>query len=593
VDSYRKTSIVATLGPAVDSDEAVEELLKAGLNVARFNFSHGDHAEHRGRAERLRAASKRLGIPVALLLDTKGPEIRTGRLKDDAKVELENGARFSITTREVEGDASLVSISYKKLPGEVSAGTHIYIADGVIDIEVESVEGDTVHGVVRSGGTLGSRKNVNIPGVRVDLPAITEKDTGDILFAVEHDFDFIAASFIRKPEDVTRIKDLLLENDSEIKVISKIEDQQGLENIDEIIRVSDGIMVARGDLGVQLSTEKIPLAQKRIIDKCNRQNKPVITATQMLDSMIHNPTPTRAELTDVANAIFDGTDAVMLSGETAGGRYPTKAVETLTKIANAVESSVEYAERTRRYFEFHESTTDIGHAVAKSAYVLASEIGASAIIAPTLRGNSPQLLSKFRPRQMIIAVTVSPRVHRQLLLYWGIMPILAERVADSDLMIQNAIHLAMAHGYVKRLDRVITAAGIPLHSPIMMNTIKVHFLGNILARGHVGFGGSCSGRLVKAEDEDQARKKLQLDGSEILLAPVFFHGLMDVLNQIQGLVLEDQSQISHEEMQASNPDLVYLGDVPDAMAKLEDGLIVSLEGEEKLVYEGKITSTST
>lgn len=586
MDRLRKTTIVCTLGPAVDDLDRMKDLLRAGMNIARFNFSHGDHAEQARRLEMIRRASTETGIPVGILLDTKGPEIRTGVMADDAKVQLEPEHRITITTEEIEGTADRVGINYKQLPHEVGPGKHIFVADGLIDLEVLSVEGTEVHCVVRSGGTLGSRKNVNIPGVRVSLPAITDKDKKDITFAIDHGMDFIAASFVRKPADVSEIQRILQDRGCDIHVIAKIEDREGLENIEDIIRVSQGIMVARGDLGVQLSTEQIPLAQKRIIDACNRANKPVITATQMLDSMIQNSYPTRAETTDVANAIFDGTDAVMLSGETAGGSYPVRATETLHRIAMAVEESPEYLARCEKYFTFHQSSSDIGHAIAKAAYLVARDIEASAVVAPTLRGNTPRLISKFRPRANIIAVTTSETAFRQLLLPWGIFPILSEHVTDSELMIQKALQRSLHRGYVSRLDKVVTAAGIPVNSPFPMNTIKVHFLGNILNRGHRAAGGTCSGRIVKAKTVEEAAAAIKNTGDEILLTPTLEPEHRPLLGSLVGVVVEEETYLSPEEALAENPELVMIAEVPEAVDQFEENQIVSLDGAEKIIYEG-------
>ncbi len=586
----RKTKLVCTLGPSVDDYESVKRLIDYGMNVARFNFSHGTHDEHRSRLENVRRASEELGTPVATMLDTKGPEIRTGILAGDESIELLHDAKIVVTTDEVLGTKDRISVSYKELPDDVAPGYHIFIADGLIDLEVDEVRGNDIHCTVRNGGMLGSRKNVNVPGVRSRLPSITEKDVQDILFAVDEGMDFIAASFIRRAENVVEIRDILHEKESHIRIVAKIEDEEGLDNIDEIIRVADGVMVARGDLGVQLSTEQIPLAQKRIIHKCNRQNKPVITATQMLDSMIHNPNPTRAELTDVANAIFDGTDCVMLSGETAGGKHPFRSVQMLDRIARAVESSPEYLEHCREYYlSYREITHDMGHAVAKAAYVLAEDVGATAIIAPTMRGNSPRLLAQFRPPAVIIAVTTNDSVQRQMLMHWGIVPIRTEVVDDSDAMIQNAIRSSLAAGYVKRLDRVVTAAGIPVNSPIMMNTVKVHFLGNILSRGRIGFGGSTSGKVRKVDDAEGARRRLRLDGSEILLTREFTADYLPLVHALAGVISEEPSSVSHEEIEHANPSIVYLGEVPNAFSTLENNLRVSLDSDELLVLEGIVT----
>jgi pyruvate kinase len=584
--AIRRTKIVCTLGPAVDTEEGVRSLLHAGMNVARMNFSHGTHEEHRERLARLRHVAQEENTPVASLLDTKGPEIRTGNLPAGVSYELEAGDEITITTDEVIGSRSRVGISYKQLPGEVGPGSHLYIADGIIDLEVKEVAGSDVHCIVRSGGTLGSRKNVNIPGVRVQLPAITDKDRADIEFAISEGMDFIAASFIRKPADVEEIRAILRKHDSGIRIIAKIEDQEGLENIVDIVRIADGIMVARGDLGVQLAVEAIPLAQKRIISLCNRENKPVITATQMLDSMIENPRPTRAELTDVANAIFDGTDAVMLSGETATGAYPAKACETLDRIARAVEASDEYQEQTLGQIIIKEESTDIGSAIAKATIIVAADVEAAAIVAPSLRGNSPRLLSKYRPAQGIIAVTTTEQVQRQLLLHWGIVPLISEEVHDSEMMVQNAIKNALSRGLIEASDRVVTCAGIPLRSAIPLNTIKVHILGTVLSRGHDGFGEKATGRVVKAGDAEEAVRLLRGNQTEILLTRTLTDDHKALIPGLLGVILEENSQLSYEMLQQTNRGLVLIAETPDAMQSIEDGITVTVDGEQRIVYDG-------
>jgi pyruvate kinase len=567
----------------------MEALLKAGLNVARFNFSHGTHEEQLGRITMMRAASKKTGIPVALLLDTKGPEIRTGLAKDGKAYSLESGNKVIVTTNVVECTSDIISISYTELPAEVKAGNRILIADGLIDLLVTDTDGRAnITCKVQNGGILGSRKNVNVPGIKTKLPAITDKDRVDIRFAIEHGMDFIAASFVRKPSDILEIQGILAEYDSPIRVIAKIEDQEGLDNIKEIVRVAHGIMVARGDLGVQLKSEEIPLAQKRIIELCNRMNKPVITATQMLDSMISNPQPTRAETNDVANAIFDGTDAVMLSGETANGSFPIKAVETMAAIATTIESSPEYRRVCRELFFAQEHHHEIGMAVARAAHLVAEDIHAEAMVAPTLRGNTPKLISKFRPPYKVIAATVSETVQRQLLLHWGVYPLLTEFVRDSELMIQNALRLALKNNLIQMLDKVVTAAGIPLNSPIMINTIKVHFIGNILNRGHHGFGEVCSGKIVKARNAQEAIKAAELHEIDILLTPSITHEYLPMLPKVHGIILEHRSEIPPEELVSIRKDLVLIADVKDALRQFEAGQFVSLDGEEKIIYEGLI-----
>ena len=582
----RKTKIVATMGPSVDEVRVMRKLLIAGMNIARFNFSHGTYEEQRRRIDMLREAARSVGIPVAVLLDTQGPEIRTGVIRGGGTIDLQRGAPIVLTTDTIEGDEHLLSVSYQNLPYEVQPGGYIFVADGLIRLEVNDVRDNRIHCIVRSGGTVGSRKNVNVPGVKTSLPAVTEKDVADIEFGVSMDIDFIAASFIRKASDVREVQALVDRAGAPVRIIAKIEDEEGLANISDITQTAHGVMVARGDLGVQLETEQIPIAQKRIIRVCNQLNKPVITATQMLDSMIQNPKPTRAESTDVANAIFDGTDAVMLSGETANGKYPIESVQTLHDIAIEVERSAEYIERGKQYFSFHHSSTDIGDAVTRAAYVVATDVEAEAIVAPSLRGNSPRMLSKYRPKQPVIAVTTSESVHRQLLLHWGIYPLLSDYVNDADSMIQNALRLALQHGYVKRGDKVVTAAGIPLNSPIMMNTIKVHFMGNILNRGQRGFGAICSGNVVKAKSAEEALQRISKATVPILLLQELTTDYTAVLPHVRGLIVEQRSTLSLDEIRAANRAIVFVGEVRDAFRQFEENQSISIDGDEKIVYEG-------
>ena len=586
--TLRKTKIVCTIGPAVREQALLQQLLLNGMNIARFNFSHGDHAYHRESMKMVREASLQTGIPVALLLDTKGPEIRTGQMKDDRTVQLLSGNHLIITTEDVEGTEECISISYKNLPHEITPGKHIYIADGVIDLEVETVQGNRINCLIRQGGMIGSRKNVNVIGVRTALPAMTEKDEQDILFGIEQQVDFIAASFIRKSSDILEIREILDTHQSHIHVMAKIEDEEGVENIDDIINVSHGIMIARGDLGVQLKTEDIPLVQKRIIQKCNAANKPVITATQMLDSMIQNPRPTRAEASDVANAIFDGTDAVMLSGETASGAYPAQAVHTMHKIALAVENSQEYPQKMKSGHHDVNAENDIATAIAQSAFLTADQIRASAIITPTLRGNTPKRISKHRPQQHIIAVTPSETVQRNLLLYWGVHPITTTQASSSVAMTNNAITTALRKKYIHNGDKVVMVAGIPLHSPVMLNTIRVYVIATILGKGLQGFGKMCTGRIVKVTDLSEAVLKIEGTGDEILLTTSLDTGFKPLLPKLKGVILEEYSTLPHEEIRMLNPDLVLISGVPEALEHSENEQTVSLDGEEKLIYEGVV-----
>ncbi len=581
----RKTKIICTMGPAVSNVDIMKQLLISGMNIARFNFSHGDHEYHKNNMDMLREASRQTSIPVALLLDTKGPEIRTGIVKDNKKINLERGKHIILTTEEVEGTAERLSISYKALPGEISAGKHIYIADGLVDLEVEKVSNFDIHCIIRSGAEIGSRKNVNVVGVRTSLPAITEKDIKDIMFGIENQVDFIAASFVRKPSDIKEIRGIIDICDVDIDIIAKVEDQEGLDNIDEIIRVANGVMVARGDLGVQLPPEEIPLVQKRIIRKCNMHNKPVIVATQMLDSMIDNPSPTRAEVTDVANAILDGTDAIMLSGETASGKYPSKTVEMMNKIALQIEKSDEYKSRLRECVKLP-MKNNMADTVARSAYFTAKDIGANAILTPSLHGNTPKLISKYRPDQYILAVTPYEHVRRKLLLYWGVYSIISEVTSDSDSMLENAIEKGIKHDLLNPFDKLVILAGVPINSPIMLNTIRVHLIANVLGKSLRGYGKTVSGKIVKVKDVLEAKERIKGDGTEILLAKYIDELYKPILSKIKGYILEEFSSISWEEIHSINPELVALAGAYKATETLKDGQMVTLDGEEKLIFEG-------
>ena len=390
------------------------------------------------------------------------------------KLHIETGNQIILTTDEVEGTPEKISISYAKLPSEVKKGTLIYIADGVLGLEVTGVKGNDIYCTIIAGGELGQKKNVNVVGVKTSLPAMATKDKEDLVMGVKEGIDFVAASFIRKASDVIEIRNHLDANGGEsVRILAKIEDEEGLENIDEILKVADGVMVARGDLGVQIKIEDIPLAQKKIIERCNKAGKPVITATQMLDSMINNPRPTRAETNDVANAIFDGTDAVMLSGETAQGKYPVETVDTMARIARTVESSQEFVEHTQAYFEFHKERDSIGDAVAKAGYVVASNINAKAIVTPTMGGTTPRLMSKFKPTQSIVATTMDEKVQRHLLLDWGVIPLLTKEVSDTEEMLRNSINKVEELGLGKKGDNVVMLAGVPVQSKATLNMVRV------------------------------------------------------------------------------------------------------------------------
>ena len=453
INNIKKTKIVCTLGPVSENEETLRELIKNGLNVCRLNFSHGSHEEHKGRMDLVKKLREELNMPTAILLDTKGPEIRTGKF-DAPEVLLEEGQTFTITMKDVMGNKEMCTVSYKGLANDVKTGDTILIDDGLVGLTVKEVNGDDIVCEVQNSGIVKNHKGVNVPGVKVNLPAITEKDRSDIEFGIEQGIDFIAASFVRKVSDVLAIREILEENNAtHIKIISKIENQEGVDNLDEIIEVSDGIMVARGDLGVEIPTEEIPVVQKLMIKKCNEAGKPVITATQMLDSMIRNPRPTRAEVTDVANAIYDGTDAIMLSGETAAGKYPVEAVKTMATIAKRAEETM----RNRRTkINKSKNVTD---AISYATCTTAMDLDARAILSSTASGHTARMVSKFRPDCPIIATTSDESVRRQLSLTWGVLPVMRNISANTVQVIVNSIEAAKTAEYVNENDIVVITAG--------------------------------------------------------------------------------------------------------------------------------------
>lgn len=455
----KKTKIVCTMGPNTDNREIMRELALNGMDVARFNFSHGDHAEHKHRLEILESVREELGIPIASLLDTKGPEIRTGKLKDGKKVTLKEGDLYTLTTEEIVGDETRGYINYAGLAEDVKPGDRILIDDGLIELHVREVNGTDIVCRIENGGELGEKKGVNVPGVRVKLPALTDKDKEDIRFGVDAGFDFVAASFVRNADAIREIREILDEKGSAMQIIAKIENEEGIENIDSIIEASDGIMVARGDMGVEIPAEKVPHIQKMIIRKCNLACKVVITATQMLDSMIRNPRPTRAEVSDVANAVYEGTDAVMLSGETAMGSYPIEAVRMMSQIAEESEKYLDYMFYQRRKVSA-ENLRNISNTVCYSSVATASDLEAPVIVAPSVSGFTTRMLSKWRPKALIAGLSPSMTAVRQMQLYWGVKPFHAKRAESTDALLFASVELLKEKGIVKEGETVVATAGV-------------------------------------------------------------------------------------------------------------------------------------
>lgn len=474
----RKTKIICTIGPASSDRKTLKALMLAGMNVTRLNFSHGDHEEQLEKINLIKEVRQELGLHVAIMLDTKGPEIRTGSFDKD-EIQLEEGQEFTLTTRDVVGTDKICSVSYRNLPADVTEGSQILIDDGLIELTVKSVEDENILCVVNNSGVVKDHKGINVPGVKIHLPAVTEKDKSDIRFGVENGIDALAASFIRKPADVEAVRETLAECGGEhVFVISKIENKEGVDNVAEIIAVSDGIMVARGDLGVEIPVEEVPIIQKRIIRRCNFEGKVVITATQMLDSMIRNPRPTRAEVTDVANAILDGTDVIMLSGETASGKYPVETVETMVNIALSAENSLNYDEivRERSYMRDYSITNAIGHATCTSAHGLK----ATAILTPTSSGHTAFVVAKFKPKAPIIAFTDKTAVARQLSLCWGTVPLLIGKSEHERQIFEDAIAMAKGRGLVQDGDTIVITAGVPVLKGGNTNMMRINIVGQEL-----------------------------------------------------------------------------------------------------------------
>jgi pyruvate kinase len=577
----RKTKIVCTIGPASDSLEMMKKMIEAGMDVARLNFSHGTHEEHEARINRLRQAMEETGKCIALMLDTKGPEIRTGYVKD-GRIILEEGTQLVITTEDVLGDKKRFSITNRTLPQILAPGNTILIADGMLQLEVISTTDTEILCKVITGGELGNQKNVNVPGVSLDLPSLTEKDIDDINFGIEQGVDFIAASFVRRSSDVLAIRRLLESRDADIHIISKIENEEGVKNIDDIIKVSNGIMVARGDMGVVIPAQDVPLIQKTIIKKCNRVGKPVITATQMLDSMIRNPRPTRAEASDVANAILDGTDAVMLSGETAAGKYPLEAVRMMSRIAERTEESLDYENiLLQRTAERPNTTTD---AISHASCSIAQDLGAVAIITSTKSGFTARSVSKYRPRAPVIAVCPDERVRRKLCLVWGVQPLPTEDINNTDEMIKKAVDTSLNEGLIKCGDLIVITAGVPAGVPGTTNLIKVHIVGEVLARGQ-GIGNrAVIGKVRICTTPDEAVEKVKV--GDILVAVSTDRDYVPALQKAGAVITEEGGLTSHAAIVALNLGIPAIVGVDGATKILRDDGTITVDSMRGLIYRG-------
>lgn len=580
----RKTKIVCTIGPTSEKEEVLMDLVKAGLNVARLNFSHGSHEEHEVRINTIKKVRQELNRPIAIMLDTKGPEIRT-RNFENGEAYLYAGQEFTITTRDILGNEKICSVTYEDLAKDLSIGDIVLIDDGLIELVVKKKINDTdLLCDVKNSGLIKNKKGINVPGVKIHLPALTDKDVDDIIFGIKQGVDFIAASFIRKASDVLTIRRILEENGAgHISIISKIENREGVDNIDEIISVSDGIMVARGDLGVEIPLEEVPLVQKELISKCNMAGKPVITATQMLDSMMRNPRPTRAEVSDVATAIYEGTDAIMLSGETASGSYPIEAVETMSKIAIMIEDSLDYKKiLSNRYESSNYTITDsIGYATCRSCIDLQS----AAIISATLSGYTAISISKFRPKSPIIATTQSEQVMRKLALYWGVYPIKTEKPHSTDDILEGSVNRALEEKLIKNGELVIITAGVPVGISGATNLMKIHVVSDPLFK-KTGYGkGTVIGKAVKA------RNAVELEGrfndGDILVMPSTDKDVVEYMERASAIIVEEGGLTSHAFIVAMELKKEVVVGATDCMKLIEDGETLTVNGKQGAVYRGE------
>ena len=580
----RKTKIVCTIGPASESEEMLEKLMKAGMNVARLNFSHGDFDEHQARIDTIREVSARLGKTVAILLDTKGPEIRTHNMKDGA-IELEKGTEVIVSMTEVEGTPEKFSVTYDNLINDVDEGSYILLDDGLIELQVKQIDkekGEVLCDVLNTG-ELKNKKGVNLPGVKVNLPGITDKDAEDIKFGIRQGVDFIAASFVRRPSDVLDIRKLLKKKKNDtISIIPKIENQEGIDNIEEILEVSDGLMVARGDMGVEIPPESVPMVQKDLIRKCNKLGKPVITATQMLDSMQRNPRATRAEASDVANAIYDGTDAVMLSGETAAGSYPEEAVKTMRNIAVSAEAAQDYKQLLSDRTKLVE--TSLVNAIGVSVAHTALNLSVKAIVAATESGSTARTISKYRPKSDIIAVTPSAETARQCALVWGVYPVVKQGRKTTDALLNNAVATAVETERVQNGDLIIITAGVPTGEKGTTNMMKLHLVGDEIASGQGVGRNSVVGKTLVANSASEL-EGVDLSDKVIVTTSVD-ETLVPYIEQALGLITEENGITSPSAIVGLEKGIPTIVGVENATTELQSDNLVTVDANQGKVFEG-------
>ena len=573
----RKTKIICTLGPSTDKEGVLRDLIANGMNVARFNFSHGSHEEHLGRLEKLKALREELGKPVAALLDTKGPEIRLKDFKNGVE-NLVAGQTFTLTTRDVEGTNEICSITYKDLPMDVEPNGTIMLDDGLIKLQIQTVNDTDIVCTVLNNGKIKNKKGVNVPGVHLSMPYMSQRDKDDIIFGIQQGYDFIAASFVRTAQDVYDIRNLLNQYDSNIRIIAKIENREGVNNIDSILAAADAVMVARGDLGVEIDFTELPGIQKTIIDRSFSFGKPIVTATQMLDSMIVNPRPTRAEISDVANAIYDGTSAIMLSGETAAGAYPVEALKTMSAIAERTEQEGHYLRG--RLMEPNTGKISVSDATAHAACLTAKDVNAAAIVTVSESGTTARLLSKYRPQQPIIACVMREQVQRQLSLSWGITPLMMSLAHSTDELIEMSTALAKENGYLHNGELAVVTAGVPVGVSGTTNMIKIHMVGNCLATG-VGVGRenadvtSATGKACVCRTMDEVRAKFK--PGMVLVVPSTSNEMLSFVRDAAALVVEEPGLNSHAAIAGKALLKPTVVGAAGATSHIRDGLMVAVD----------------
>lgn len=574
--AYRKTKIVCTLGPSTLDDDVLRDMIRSGMDVARLNFSHGTHETHANNIERVKRIRAELGLPVAIMLDTKGPEIRIGDFAS-GHAHLKKGQTFTLCIAEVPGDESRVTVSYKHLPKDVREGSTILIDDGLVSLTVLRLSDNEIVCRVENEGEISDHKGVNVPGANLSMPFLSDRDRDDIRFGLEKDIDFVAASFTRCADDILEIRKLLSHRD--ISIIAKIENMQGVQNIDDILRVSDGIMVARGDLGVEIPLEEVPVIQKMLIHKAYSSGKQVITATQMLESMISNPRPTRAEATDVANAIYDGTSATMLSGETAAGQYPVEALRTMARIASRAEADINYVKRFKE--RENERTPDVTNAISHATVTSAHDLGAAAILTVTKSGRTARMISKYRPSCPIICCTMDDAICRKLNLSWGVIPLKIEEAHNTDELFDRAVKAGEQAGLLHDGELVVMTAGVPLGVSGTTNLMKVHVVGDILVTGRGVSRRSVYGNLCVAQDESDAEKNFS-DG-DILVMRQTTNRLLPLVRKAGGLILEDEDPNGHGAIAGMSLDIPVIIGAENATHILKSGATVTLDAARGVV----------